>query len=188
MKMNYIYEIWKPIKGFEGLYEVSNFGRVKSLPKITNNQYGKEERILKPGVTNGYYFVCLCKNGKNTLKLVHRLVAEAFLPNPDNLPCVNHKGENPSKNFVWQLEWCTQGYNINYGHRNNKVSDTLTNRTDLSKPVLQFDLNGNLIKEYPSIIEAERQTGFNNAHISKCCLGKRKTAYKYIWKYKEKAV
>lgn len=117
-------EIWKSILGYEGLYEVSNLGRVRSLDRrvsYTNGQvHIHKGRILKPGVSNGYMQVHLCNNGSMKQPLVHRLVAEAFIPNPDNLPQVNHKDENPSNNNVDNLEWCTSEYNINYGTRTNK--------------------------------------------------------------------
>lgn len=187
MKMNYIYEEWRPVKGYEGLYEVSNFGRVKSLERDVKCK-GNSKRTIKETILNpengvkGYLRVYLYKDGKYIRKQVHRLVAEAFIPNPLNLPCINHKGETPSKNFVWQLEWCTIQYNNTYGNRIDKQ------KVKLFKPVLQFDLNGNFIKEYTSIKEVEIENGLNHSLISRCCLGKVKTAYKYIWKYKEKAV
>ena len=106
-------EIWKDIKGYEGLYQVSNFGRVKSL-------HGKE-KILKPyHKSTGYIQVILCKNYKTVARMVHRLVAEAFIPNPENKSQVNHKDENPLNNVDSNLEWCSATYNINYGTRNHK--------------------------------------------------------------------
>ena len=106
-------EIWKDIKEYEGLYQISNFGRVKSL-------HGKEKFLklhLKP---DGYMQVVLCKNYKTTSRLVHRFVAEAFVPNPNNLVQVNHKDENKTNNYVENLEWCTPSYNVNYGTRNKQ--------------------------------------------------------------------
>ena len=168
---NYIYEIWKPIKGFEGLYEVSNFGRVKSVG------YNKS-KILKPHKLDGGYFqVCLYKNKQPSHYLIHRLVAEAFIPNPDNFPCVNHKGENPSKNYVWQLEWCTYQYNNTFG---NRISSAAKSRY---KPIIQLSLNGEIINEFESIISI-KEIGLNYKNISSVCKGKRKTANGYIWKYK----
>lgn len=173
-------EIWKPAVGFEGLYEVSNLGRVKSL----NYRRTGKERILKPRRIekksgNVYYAVHLYKDGKAYDKPVHRLVAEAFIPNPDNLPEVNHKDENPLNNHVGNLEWCTQSYNYNYGTRIQRIAEKL------SKPVYQYSLDGKLIKEWSSTREIERQTGYSNSYISKCCSGKYKTAYGFIWRYKE---
>ena len=170
-------EIWKDIIGYESFYQVSNLGRVKSL---NYNHTGKEE-ILKEGWVHykngGYRSVNLCKNGKRKTHLVHRLVAEAFIPNPDNLPCINHKDENPSNNCVNNLEWCTQEYNINYGSRNKKVSKKL------SKPLLQLTKDLQLIKLWESASEVEKNTGFLNQNITACCKGRIKTAYGYVWKY-----
>ena len=174
MKKEYLNEIWKPIKGYEGLYEVSNLGRVRSL---VNNKGQYREKILKHNIRNGYPSVTLCKNKKLKSFTIHRLVAEAFLPNPDNLPCVNHKDENRLNNFVNNLEWCTYSYNINYGTGLKRRSITQ------SKPVLQYDLEGNFIREWPSTMECERN-GYQNTGISHCCLGKLKTYKGFIWEYK----
>ena len=111
-------ETWKNIKGYEGLYQISNKGRVKSL----YNKNNKKEKILKPGERNEYLCVSLYKNNKKNVYSIHRLVAQAFLPNPDNLPVVNHKDENKLNNNVENLEWCNYGYNINYGTRNERAN------------------------------------------------------------------
>lgn len=170
-------EIWKDKKDYEGLYQVSNWGRVKSF------KFGKE-RILKQFTNNdGYLQVHLCKNGKLKTFLVHRLVAEAFLDNPNNLPQVNHKDENPQNNNVENLEFCSAKYNTNFGTRNKRISDKNTNGK-LSKPVLQFTLDGQFVKEWPSVRQAEREGGFNQSHITDCCRGKIKTHKNFIWKYK----
>ena len=165
-------EIWKDIKDYEGHYQVSNLGRVKSI------KFGKEI-ILKQhiNIKGGYYYVCLLKNGKHKNYYVHRLVAEAFIPNSYNLPQVNHRDENKLNNNVDNLEWCTNEYNHNYGTINERISQSQ------SKPVLQYDLNGNLIKEWKSVNECGRN-GFNQGDICKCCNGKRKTAKGFIWVYK----
>ena len=114
---------------------------------------------------------------------VHRLVAEAFIHNPLNLPQVNHKDENKKNNAVENLEWCTLPYNINYGSRNKRVSQSLTNGKT-SKCILQFDLNNNLVNEYPSIHEAARLLKIKEGGISMCCRNKSKTAYGFVWKFK----
>ena len=125
-------EIWRDIKGFEGLYQISNLGRVKSVGRVimrVSSYYTVREKILRVGIDkNGYNRVVLCS--AKTLKtfLVHRLVAEAFLPNPNNLLFINHKDENPSNNNVENLEWCSHLYNMNYGNRNNKIKQRLTGR------------------------------------------------------------
>ena len=163
-------ELWKDIDGYEGLYQVSNLGNVKSL---NYNRTGKE-RILKPGNNGlGYLNVLLCKNGKTKTFKIHRLVANAFIPNPYNKPEVNHKDENKTNNCVDNLEWMTSKENNNYGTRNERIS----------KLVLQFTKNGEFVKEWLSMHQIEIELGFANSHISECCNGKRKTAYGYIWKF-----
>ena len=168
-------EIWKDIEGYEGLYQVSNMGRVRSL------KY-KNERILKPRKQSGYYKVLLYNNETREY-LIHRLVANAFIPNPDNLPQVNHKDEDKANNCVSNLEWCTQKYNSSYGTRGKRISLKNTNGKK-SKITLQYDINGNLIKEWKSTRDVERNLGFNQSYISKCCKNIIKTAYGYLWKYK----
>ena len=163
---------WKAIAGYEGLYEVSDLGRVKSL------KYGKE-RILKPRKhTNGYLHVCLYKDGKVEQPKIHRLVADAFIPNPNNLETVNHKDEVKTNNTVTNLEWMSIKDNNNYGTRNKRVGEAL------SKQVKMFDKKtGELLAIFSSIHEAWRVTGIHKSNISKCCLGKQKSAGGYIWKY-----
>lgn len=164
-------EVWKDIKGYEGVYMVSNWGRVKSL------KYGKE-KVIKPRKAGiGYLQVVLFKNGKGKSYFVHRLVAQAFIPNPDNLPIINHKDEKPSNNNVDNLEWCNHCYNLTYGSRIKRVLDKT------SKPTYQYTLDGELIAEYPSTMEVERQLGYSQGNISQCCNGKLKTANGYIWRY-----
>ena len=177
-------EIWKDIKGYEDLYKISNFGKVKSL----NYHLTGKDRILKYGInTQGYLFVQLSKNGKVKTFGIHRLVAQTFIENPENLPQVNHIDEDKTNNKVSNLEWCTAKYNNNYGTRVHKMICTQLNRKDLSKAVLQFDLNGNFIKEYCSSREAARTLGNRDfcGNISRCSNGIIKTAYGYKWKYKE---
>ena len=118
-------EIWRPIVGYEGLYEVSSYGRVRSLDRYDNKNHFRKGLIMKQNNDGrGYMSVILCLNGKIKKYLVHRLVAQAFIPNPDNLPEVNHKDENPENNSVTNLEWCDHSYNINYGTRKDKVRES----------------------------------------------------------------
>lgn len=168
-------EIWLPIKGYEGLYEVSNLGNVRSL---NYKRSGKIGNIIKNIDKKGYVFVTLYKNGKHKSHKVHRLVAEAFIPNWFNEPQINHKDENPKNNNVDNLEWCDCSYNINYGTRNYKVSSSL------SKIVLQFTLDGEFIREWNTSKEL-KINGFQQSAISRCCCGERKFHKGYIWKYKE---
>ncbi|MBQ5900688.1 MAG: HNH endonuclease [Clostridia bacterium] len=170
-------EQWKNIKGYEGFYQVSDLGRVKSL------KYGKERVLVGIKDTHGYLMVRLCKDSKAKTCKVHRLVADAFIPNPNNLPQVNHKDENKGNNVVTNLEWCDAGYNTNYGTRNERSAKARTNHPNKSKPVYQYTMDGTLIKSYPSTMEVERQTGYGNSKISECCLGKHKQAYGFIWSY-----
>ena len=163
-------EIWKDKKDYEGHYQVSNFGRVKSI------KFGKEI-ILKQHIRGGYYSVNLSKNGILKIFKVHRLVAEVFLPNPNNYKEVNHKDEDKSNNVVSNLEWCDRKYNVNYGSRNKRAAEKL------SKIVLQYDLNGNFIKEWKSIRECYRN-GFCSQHVAACCRGELKTYKGFIWRYK----
>ncbi len=185
-----VMEKWKDIEGYEGLYEVSNLGRVRSLPKKTRSGV----RILTPGITySGYLYVVLCKNGKTKTFSVHRLVAKAFLPNPDNLPCINHKSEIKSQNYVWvnedgsidpeksSLEWCNVAYNNNYGTHNHKISAKMTNGK-LSTPVKQMNLDGTLVTIWPSINEAQRN-GFDTSGVWGCCNGKYSKYKGFKWAY-----
>lgn len=166
-------EIWKDVKNYEGLYQVSNFGKIKSLPR--RGTQTNTEKILKVNYTyNGYERVSLNKNNKNKRYLVHRLVAETFIPNPNNYPQVNHKDKNKINNNVSNLEWCTPSYNINYGKRNN----------NLNKEVWQYDLQGKFIKKWKSTMEIQRTLGFKNQNISFACLGEKHTSHGYIWKYR----
>lgn len=165
-------EYWKPVVGYEGLYEVSNWGRVKSI------RFGKE-RIMKFYINgNGYSQVTLIKNNIKKTYLVHRLVAEAFIDNTDNLPQVNHKDENKLNNNVENLEWCDAKYNMKYGTANTRRSKAK------SKPVLQYTLDGIFVREWESTIQAEREGGFSSGNICMCCKGERKYHKGCIWKYK----
>jgi len=182
-------ETWKDIKGYEGLYQVSNLGRVKSLERTVAGKNGSErtirERILRPTPTrDGYLRVKLYdSSGKIKRFLVHRLVCEAFHENPENKPCVNHIDENKANNTTSNLEWCTYEENNKYGTRPAKVAKA--NVKNKSKPVGQYTSDDNLIKIWQSIAEVQRQLGFSQGNISETARGKRKTAYGYIWKYVE---
>ena len=167
--------IWKDIKGYEGRYQISNLGEVKSVPRLVANKNGYrkvKERILRKKIdTRGYFVVNLCRNGLHKMYTIHRLVAETFMPNPNQLPQVNHKDENKLNNRLDNLEWCTAKYNTNYGHA--------TTRRSLS--VCQYDLNGCKVGWFYGIREAERITGINNRSIRQVLKGERKTAGGYYW-------
>ena len=187
-------EIWKTAvydgEPYEG-FEVSNLGRIKSL----NYNHTGKPKLLKPYEdTCGYLTVKLSKNRKSKNCRVHRLVAEAFLDNPDNLPEVNHIDEDKTNNFVFlnedgsvdkeksNLEWCWCKDNINHGTHNERISKTMTNGKT-SKPVLQLSLSGDFIREWPSVAECGRN-GFDISNVCKCCNGERKTHKGFRWKYK----
>ena len=170
-------ESWKDIEGYEGLYQVSNKGNVKSL----NYNKTKKEKILKPFInSNGYLQVILCKNKTSKRFLVHRLVANAFLPNTNNYPCVNHKDECKTNNVVSNIEWCTYKYNTNYGSCIKKMSESQINGKR-SKAIGAFK-GGKLVFTFPSTKEAGRQ-GFNQGAVASCCRGEIKSHKGYIWRY-----
>ena len=158
----------KDIKGYEGLYGITTEGDVYSY---------KSKRFLKPGdIGDGYLQVILYKDRERKFYLIHRLVAEAYIPNPENLPQVNHKDENKANNCLQNLEWCDASYNINYGTHNEKVSNSR------KKPILQYDLDGNFIREWKCAADVGKEV---QANIVNCLKGRCKTAYGFIWKYKE---
>ena len=166
--------MWRDIKNYEGRYQVNENGEVRSL---NYNRSGKVQVLKQRENTDGYCQVKLYKNGIKKLYYVHRLVADAFIPNPDNLPQVNHKDENPRNNRLFNLEWCTNEYNLNYGTRNQRSSSSR------SKSVKQYSLDGIFIDEYPSTHEVNRKLGFNQGLISAVCIGKYNQAYGYRWSY-----
>lgn len=147
-----MYETWIPI--YNNFYSVSNLGRVKANERKVNTKTGirhYSERILKPEKTaDGHLRVVLCNSGKTNRVFVHRLVAESFIPNPDNLPIINHKNENPSDNNVNNLEWCTISYNNNYNGRNKKIGDKEGHNIQV------YDKNHNYIESFPSITKAAK--------------------------------
>ena len=120
-------EIWKDIKGYEDLYQISNYGEVKSLEKKAGFSTRKEKILKQHLDKDGYVKVYLCKNNKVKFLSVHRLIAEAFIPNPNNFPQINHKDENKQNNKIENLEWCTCKYNINYGTRTKRQKETIKN-------------------------------------------------------------
>ena len=175
-------EEWRDVAGYEGLYQVSSEGRVKSLERKVEHWCGGEriqkERILKPVVRgDGYLKVDLCAGGKRKMFAVHRLVCQAFHENLDNKPQVNHLNEDKKDNRACNLEWCTRIENCNHGTRNERSAK---NR---SKSVGQYTLDGDLVKIWPSAMEAQRQAGFARGNICKAANGKYKTPYGFIWKY-----
>lgn len=188
-------EIWKSVVGFEGRYEVSNKGNVrscgisytkKSQPGVSF--YRKPHLMGVQRYSNGYLFVNLTKESRNTIQVsVHRLVADAFLPNPNNLPCVNHKDEDRTNNRVENLEWCDYSYNNRYGNHRKKFVETLRKtRDDKWKPryVLQFSLEHKLIAVYRSTKDAAMLTGCDRKNIwLSSTRGVKTKAKKFYWKF-----
>jgi len=190
-------EIWKPVPGYEGFYEVSNLGNIRSLPRLSKNAFAKSGQMLVQGKTlsqhlnkwNGYLSVMLCLNGKTRRFYIHRLVASAFLPNSNDYKEVNHKNENKTDNRADNLEWCDRVYNRNYGTgdarrlqaaRNNKKGRCYPKR------ISQFSLSGEYIASYDSSEDAARAIGKPGAgsNIRTCARGDNyNQSHGYIWKY-----
>lgn len=179
-------EIFVSVKGYEGIYEVSNLGKVRSLSKYINAGNGNPLRLFKGKILKqyknkkGYPIVTLCNKGQRKTISVHRLVAMTFIPNPDNLPQVNHKDEDKYNNCVDNLEWCTNEYNAHYGTHYERASKANINNPKRSIKVYQYTVDGQFVKEYPSIMEAKR-CGFIKA--GECCRGQRKTCGGYCWSF-----
>ena len=172
-------EIWEDIADYEGLYQVSSLGRVKSL----GNYKSSKEKILKlRSDRKGYLRVDLCKEGKRKTYTVHRLVAQAFIPNLENKLEVNHKDEDKTNNKVENLEWVTRKENINHGTRNERMAKSLQNHKQTSKPIYGINIKTNERIEFPSTMEAQRN-GFDASNIVKCLKGRLKTHKGYKWYY-----
>lgn len=172
-----IKEVWKDIKDYENLYQVSNLGNVRSLDKYVNGKNSK--RLVKGKILSlfddkdGYKIINLYKNKKIKQFRVHRLVAEAFIPNPNHLPQINHLDENKENNKINNLQWITLVDNCNYGTRNQRIS----------KKVNQYDLNGNYIRTWDSIIQVEKKLNIFHSRIIEVCKGQRRQIGGYKWRY-----
>lgn len=166
-------ETWKDITGYEGKYQVSNFGRVRSLPIKSRTKYFSGEILVQIPDRAGYMTVNLSRKPYK----VHRLVASAFIENTNNYPCVNHKDENKANNEVENLEWCSYKYNSNYGTRNKRISE------NAGRKIIQYDLTGKEVKRWTSIAKAARHFGVKRTTICGCCSGRQHTSCGYVWRY-----
>ena len=187
-------EIWKPVVGWENLYEVSNLGNIRTL-------HYKKPYLMHPTVDQkGYMRISFVAPNTKKYKRygVHRVVAEAFIPNPEKLPQINHKDEDKTNNHIDNLEWCTGKYNCNYGKHNDKIRASrvgmkLSNshianlrkvRTEIAgKAVIQLSQNGDVINRFNSISEASRCTGVSISSISHTCNGRSKMGCGYVWEF-----
>ena len=178
-------EIWKDIKGYEGLYQVSNLGNVKSL----NYRNKGESRLLKLGILPiGYPVVVLSKNGKHATKYVHRLVADAFIPNHDNKPLINHIDGCKTNNAVVNLEWVTARENVTHAHINGLADVSKAWRASVEKsriPVVQMDMDGNVICEFSSSAKAGKAVHAGHSTILECARGLRDSAGGYKWRFSD---
>ena len=183
-------EVYKPIKGFENLYEISNFGNIQSIDRVEHIVTEKKDffrikkgKLLKKTInTNGYYYITLHgEDGSLTTISIHKLVASHFLDNPNSLNCVNHKDENKLNNKADNLEWCTYEYNNNYGTKKERLK--LSNKWR-SKEIMMLDGNGNIIKEYSSI-NSVKEDGFDPSAVFRCCSNMQKTHKNNIFKLKD---
>lgn len=190
-------EVWKDIEGYEGVYQVSTYGRVKSLDRYILKSDGVTSfvkgRILVLAIDkDGYTRIGLCVSNIKKYVYIHRLVAQTFILNPNNLPKINHKDMSPNikegvpvNNYVENLEWCTNQYNNTYGNRLEKFSKTMRERKHINggRTVYQYDLDYNLIKVWNTVLSIEKELGFCESSIRRCCYAKIKQCYGYIWSY-----
>lgn len=181
-------EKWKPVVGYEGYYEISSLGRVKRVARTSVDSMGRifpyKEKYLKTKVSRhtGYPCVGLSKNGEQVSYCIHRLIAEAFIPNPNNLPCVNHIDEDRSNSILSNLEWCDYSYNNSYGQAKEKRKNTMRKKLEgKHKPIYQFTTNGDFVCKYNcGVNQTEEKLGYL---IGDCLTGKSKTAHGYVFSY-----
>ena len=177
-------EVWKDIPNYEGIYKASNFGRIKMVKRTLIDSLGKKinkkEHILKPRTGNRYYMIALYKNGKREDLLLHRVIAQTFIPNPENKPFVNHKDENCFNNCSDNLMWCTQKENMNWGTINERMSKNSKSK----RKVNQYDMDGNYIKTWDCMTDFYKSKGLKlKTGIIECCKGRRQSHMGYKWKY-----
>lgn len=185
-RLEIIKEEWKDISGYENFYKVSNLGRVISLPYIDKRGFKRTQKFIQLNTDrNGYKRVGLTgNNNKRKYLSVHRLVAQAFIPNPDNKPQVNHKDSDRSNNSVTNLEWVTSSENNTHAYKFGKNYPRFGKENGKSNTIIQYDLNGNFIKEWESLNMCANELYLQESCISMCCSGKRKTTGGFIFKKK----
>ena len=180
-------EIWESIEGYESAYQISNCGIVRSIDRIVISKNGVRQFIhgvyLKPKTDkDGYLFVHLSKDGEQTFKSIHRLVAAAFINRGEAGPVINHIDGNRTNNTADNLEWCTVTENNRHSIKLRRSKGIPINGNGM-KPIIQIDMNGNVLKKWPSIKSAADELGFRNSSICTCCKGRSKTSYGYVWEY-----
>lgn len=177
-------EIWKDIPNFEDSYQVSNLGRFRAKERKVRT-FGGAYRTISAGIRkpnkckNGYYEVFCNRAQKRQVFLLHRLVAQVFIPNPNNLPEVNHKDEDITNCRADNLEWCTSKYNANYGTRTQRCIENNPQK----RPVNQYTKDGRFIKRWRMINDAARHVGVDGSAITRVCKGKQHTSMGYVWRY-----
>lgn len=191
-------EIWKDVVGYDGFYKVSNKGRLMRCERIASNNHLLPNKIkVLREKNNGYYGTTIVDcNGNYKNVLIHKLVAQAFIPNPENKPCVDHINGIKADNTVENLRWCTYKENVNFplslknrsaaGKIAQNKPHTIQSKIASShkKKVLQYTLDGDFLREFESLHEISRMLGFSVPNISACCNNRRKNAFGYIWKFK----
>ena len=174
-------EIWKDIAGYEGLYQISNLGNVRSM---NHRGHGVVKNLIPKCNNCGRLWVELRKNGSGKYMLVHRLVALAFIPNPNNYPQINHIDENPKNNLVENLEWCTALYNVQfYNERHPDKRHAPRGPNKNIRAVNQISPDGQVVKTWSNSKEVMRELGWSDWSISECCRGNRRSAYGFTWQY-----
>ena len=180
-------EEWKDIRGYEGMYQVSSHGSVRSVDRLITTKRGVKKplkgKILRPCMNEGYAYTCLSRHGIEKRFKIHRLVAEAFIDNPESLPYVNHKNEIKSDNRVNNLEWCTKWYNEHYGSFHERSVGNM--RKKVGKRVIQLDVNSNIIRKYECISDVAK-FGFSAGCVGNCCHGRQKLHKGYIFHFDNK--
>lgn len=184
-------EEWRDVKGYEGLYQVSNLGNVKALGRdyYHSNGHALVKHYVKEHIVNGrlrkdgYYDIDLHKDGKLCKKLVHRLVAEAFVPNPNNYRIIHHLDCNKANEKADNLMWCTQSFNVQHAYDFEGKQQAKGEECTSSKKVIQTDLNGNILNVWPSLSTVKEKLGYNPSTLAGCANGHNRSAYGCLWVY-----